>query len=232
MVLCFEFPLNPLKLFLPRGTDTKKRAEPFWKFTLLGVNFQNGEAMTVFYMRFPGQFSQIGFSCYLVWKHSKNTHWTHFWACWAFFSENQPNVMNFGFFCPFGKICCWCALQITTNTLGLFEKGVQRWTSWKFCFFSIFDLFFYLFWRFFCYFKKIWEGPSEKIISGQNLIFHIQKLIWKSKNIPTLLKKPRQKVVWKFFLTFPEFQLGFLNKVGIFFGFQINFCMWKIRFWP
>jgi hypothetical protein len=41
-----------------------------------------------------------------------------------FFSENQPNVMNFGFFCPFGKICCWCALQITTNSLGLFEKGV------------------------------------------------------------------------------------------------------------
>jgi hypothetical protein len=57
--------------------------------------------MTVFYMRFPGQFSQIGFSCYLLWKYSKNTHGTHFWGCWAFFSENQPNVMNFEFFFPF-----------------------------------------------------------------------------------------------------------------------------------
>jgi hypothetical protein len=41
-----------------------------------------------------------------------------------FFYKNQPNVMKFGFFCPFDKICCWCGLQITTNTLGLFEKGV------------------------------------------------------------------------------------------------------------
>ena len=91
--------------------------------------------MTVLYMRFLGQFSQIGFSCYLVWKHSKNTHGTHFWGCWAFFSENQHNVMNYGVFCPFGKKCCWCGLQITTTTLGLFKKGFWRWTSWKIYFF-------------------------------------------------------------------------------------------------
>ena len=79
-----------------------------------------------------------------------------------FFSENQPNVMNLGFFCRFGKICCCCGLQIPTNTLGLIEKGVWRWTSWKISFFSIFDLFFDLFWRFFYYFKKIWDRVSEK----------------------------------------------------------------------
>ena len=101
------------------------------------------------------------------------------------------------------------------------------------------DLIFFNFWpvfwpvlTFFCYFKKIWEGPSEKKISCQNLIFHMQKLIWKPKNIPTLFKKPSWNSgnVRKIFQT--TFCLGFLSKVGIFFGFQINFCMWKIRFWP
>ena len=118
--------------------------------------------MTVFYMRFPGQFSQIGFSCYLVWKHSKNTHGTHFWGCWAFFSENQPNVMNFGFFCPFGKICCWCGLQITTNTLGLFEKGVRRWTSWKIYFFFNFWPVFWPVLTFFLLFQKNLGGQVRK----------------------------------------------------------------------
>ena len=57
---------------------------------------------------------------------------------------------NLDFFCLFGKICCWFGLQITTNTLGLFEKGVWRWTSWKIsiffqfltCFLTCFDGFF------------------------------------------------------------------------------------------
>ena len=56
-------------------------------------------------------------------------------------------------------------------------------------FFSIFDLFFDLFWWVFWHFIKIWDRLSEKKILGQNLIFHMQKLIWKPKNIPTLLKK-------------------------------------------
>ena len=94
--------------------------------------------MTVFYMRFPGQFSQISFSCYLAWKHPKNTHGTYFWGCWAFFSENQPNVMNFVFFCPFGKICCWCGLQITTTTLGSSKKVSEGEQVERFIFFSNF----------------------------------------------------------------------------------------------
>ena len=31
------------------------------------------------------QFSKITFSCYMVWKHPKNTHGRHFWNCWAFY---------------------------------------------------------------------------------------------------------------------------------------------------
>ena len=53
----------------------------------------------------------------------------------------------------------------------------------------------------------------------------------------TLVVKYRPKVAWKKKFgngqkTFPGFQLGFLNKVGGFFGFYITFCMWQIGFWP
>ena len=182
--------------------------------------------MTVYYMRFPGHFSHIGFLCYLAWKHSKNTHGTHFWGCWAFFSENQPNVMNFVFFCPFGKICCWCGLQITTTTLGSSKKVSEGEQVERF-FFLIFDLFFDLFWRFFCYFKKIWEGVSEKIISGQNLIFHMQKLIWKPKNIPTLYKKSSQKVAWNFSSYITWILAGFFKQSG--YSFWLSYQLLHVK---
>ena len=129
--------------------------------------------MTVFYMRFPGQFSQIGFSCYLAWKHSKNTHGTHFWGCWSFFSENHPNVMKSGFFCPFGKICCWFGLQITTNTLGLFEKGVWRWTKWKiYFFFNFWPVFWPVLTVFFPFQKNLGQTVRKKNLRPKSNFSH------------------------------------------------------------
>ena len=172
--------------------------------------------MTIFYMRFPGHFPQIGFSCYLVWKHSKNTHGTYFWGWWAFFFLKISQMWWILDFLPFWQNMLLVWLTNNNNYSGLFEKGFWRWTSWKIYFFSIFDLFFDLFWRFFCYFKKIWEGVSEKIISGQNLIFHMQKLIRKPKNMPTLFKKPTwnpgnvRKEISSHFLTGFFIQSGYI----------------------
>ena len=44
--------------------------------------------MTVYYMRFPGHFSHIGFLCYLAWKHSKKI------CCFILrcSGPNSPNV--------------------------------------------------------------------------------------------------------------------------------------------
>ena len=119
-------------------------------------------------MKFPGQSSRIGFSCYLVWKHSKNTHETHFWGCWAFFSENQQNAMNYGFFCPFGKNCCWCGLQIT-NTLGLFEKRFLKVNKLK-------DLFFFYFWPVF------WPVLTVFLLFQKNLGGSVRKNNFRSKS--------------------------------------------------
>ena len=117
-------------------------------------NLKIHEAMTVLYMRFPVQFSQIDFSCYLVWKHPKTTNGSHVWGCCAFFSENQPNVLKFGFFCQ-NMMLVW--LKDSNKYYGAFGKRCLKVNKLKDLFFNlVFDLFMGNLSLFFP-FQKVWE---------------------------------------------------------------------------
>ena len=96
-------------------------------------------------------------------------------------------------FLPFWQNMLLGWLKNNRKCYGALKTGVWRCKSWEKFVLTCFDLFLtclLTIWPFFCLGQKIWDRLSEKKIYGQNLIFHMQKLIWKPKNIPTLLKTP------------------------------------------
>ena len=118
--------------------------------------------MTVFYMRFPGQFSKIAFSCYLVWKHSKNTHGTHFWGCWAFFFWKSAKCDEFWIFLPFWQNMLLLWLTNNNNYAGALRKRFLKVNKFKDWFFFNFWPVFWLVLTVFLLFQKNLGGSVRK----------------------------------------------------------------------
>ena len=134
-------------------------------------------------MRFPGHFSKISFSCYMVWKHPKTTHGGHFWGCWAFFPRSRAiflKISQIWIFLPFWQNMLLGWLKNDSKCYAALKTGVWRCKTWQKISLTYFDLFLtclLTIWRFFCLVKKIREGVSEKKFFGQNLIRHMQNVI-------------------------------------------------------
>ena len=145
-------------------------------------------------MSFPGQFSQIGFSCYLVWKHSKNPMGHISGVAEPFFLKISQ-CDKFWIFLPFWQNMLLVWLTNNNKYSGALWKRCLKVNKLK-------DLIFFNFWPVF------WPFFTGFLAFQKNL--------------------GQKKWLKLFFLTLPGFQLGFLNKVGGFFGFYINFFMGRI----
>ena len=125
--------------------------------------------MTVLYMRLPVQFSHMEFSCYLVWKHPKITNGSHVWGCWTFFSENQPNVLKFGFFCQNMMLV---RLKDSNKYYGAFGKRCLKVYKLKDLFFwPLFVTCLWAIWVFFSISKSLRGTVWRKIRFGLKLFF-------------------------------------------------------------
>ena len=99
--------------------------------------------MTVLYMRFPGQFSQIGFSWYLVWKHSKKHPWDTFVGLLSIFFWKSAKCDEFWIFLPFWQNMLLVWLTNNNKYSGALRKRCLKVNKLK-------EFFFFQFWT--CFF--------------------------------------------------------------------------------
>ena len=144
-------------------------------------------------MRFPGHFSQIGF-CYLVWKHLKTTHGTHFCCSWAFFFCKSAKCDEIWIFLPFWQNMLLVWLKNNNKCYGALRKKCLNVSKLKIL---LFKNFWPVFWPvltgFFPFQKNLGQTVRKKNLRPKSN-FLLSKVDMKAKNIPTLFKNPSQKV--------------------------------------
>ena len=88
--------------------------------------------------------------------------------------------------------------------------------------------------------KRVWTSLDRKNQNLTKKIFYkkaaVNPLVWHNHHEMHTGQLYWPKVAWKSLFIVPEnaflrFELGFLSKVWVFYGFYIKFCMWLNDFW-